>query len=160
MKRSGCVALLFCLFLGSPAVRGQALEPEAERAVSMVKGALEFWEKNGQAAAIDQINARNPLFSSGNYYVFVYDYSKPGTATCLARADGDATARGVDRWGQTDPDGKLYIQEMVRIAQSPEGKGWVDYKRMDPVSQKIEPKSSYVEKIKGASIFVGCGYYK
>jgi cytochrome c len=38
------------------------------------------------------------------------------------------------------------------------GTGWVDYKWVNPVSKKIEPKSTYIQK--GDEYFLGCGIYK
>lgn len=159
-KSKACCIFVLVLVLAFALGRGQTLKPEAEKAMKMVKTALDYWEKNGRDAALKEINARNPLFSDGAYYIFVYDYSKPGTAICIARADGDAAVLGVDKWAAPDSDGKLYIQEMVKIAQSAPGHGWVDYKKSNPVSQKIEPKSSYIEKVYNAPVFIGCGFYR
>jgi hypothetical protein len=38
------------------------------------------------------------------------------------------------------------------------GNGWVDYKWPNPITNKIEDKSSYVEKM--GDYFVGVGIYK
>jgi cytochrome c len=64
---------------------------------------------------------------------------------------------GVNRWGVKDPDGKLFLQEMISLAKT-KGSGWVDYKYPNPKSGKIEAKTSYVEFLDGW--MVGCGIYK
>ena len=46
---------------------------------------------------------------------------------------------------------------MVKIANGP-GSGWVNYKWPNPLTNKIEDKSSYVEKM--GDYFVGVGIYK
>jgi cytochrome c len=57
-----------------------------------------------------------------------------------------------------DQDGKYLIREMISIASGP-GSGWIDYKWPHPVNNKIEDKTSYVEKM-GADYFVGVGVYR
>jgi signal transduction histidine kinase len=56
-----------------------------------------------------------------------------------------------------DVDNKPFVQERVQIAKT-KGKGWQDYSFLNPVSQKIEPKSMYIEKFE--DMIVGCGVYK
>ena len=54
--------------------------------------------------------------------------------------------------GLKDQDGKYLVQALADIANGP-GSGWVDYKWPNPVNNKIEDKSSYVEKM--GDYFVG-----
>jgi cytochrome c len=56
-----------------------------------------------------------------------------------------------------DQDGKYLIREMIDVAKGP-GSGWVDYKWPNPLSNKIEDKTSYVEKM--GDYFVGVGVYR
>jgi cytochrome c len=56
-----------------------------------------------------------------------------------------------------DQDGVYLIQEMVKIANGP-GSGWVNYKWPNPLTNKIEDKTSYVEKMD--NYFVGVGAYR
>ena len=56
-----------------------------------------------------------------------------------------------------DQDGKFLIREMVAMSKGP-GSGWIDYKWPNPLTNKIEDKSSYVEKM--GDYFVGVGVYK
>ena len=48
-------------------------------------------------------------------------------------------------FGLKDQDGKYLIQALADVANGP-GSGGVDYKWPNPVNNKIEDKSSYVEK--------------
>jgi len=98
-------------------------------------------------------------FRDGEFYLFAYDISKEASAVCLARGDGNAALLGKDMWATKDPDGVTYIQNFVKTIKTA-GSGWVDYKRTNPTDKKIEAKSSYIEKIPGTAIFVGCGFYK
>jgi len=56
-----------------------------------------------------------------------------------------------------DPDGKFFLQDILKTAQSKKG-GWVDYKYTNPKNGKIEQKTSYVEPLDDWT--VGCGIYK
>ncbi|MNR23206.1 Methyl-accepting chemotaxis protein 4 [compost metagenome] len=56
-----------------------------------------------------------------------------------------------------DGDGKYYMRERIEIIKT-KGKGWQDYKFLDPLTKKIEPKSMYIEKFD--DLIVGCGIYK
>jgi signal transduction histidine kinase len=78
--------------------------------------------------------------------------------------DGNTVAHGANKAmiGHTsldlkDADGKLYNKEMIDLATS-KGNGWVDYRWVNPVNKKIEPKSSYIEKV--GDYVVGAGFYK
>src|ERR1019366_2690009 len=64
---------------------------------------------------------------------------------------------GKDLMGLKDQDGVYLIQEMVKIANGP-GSGWVNYKWPNPLTNKIEDKTSYVEKM--GNYFVGVGAYR
>ena len=46
---------------------------------------------------------------------------------------------------------------MIALAKGP-GSGWVDYKWPNPITDKIEDKSSYIEKM--GDYFVGVGVYR
>ncbi len=59
--------------------------------------------------------------------------------------------------GMKDPEGKLFIQDIITLAQT-SGTGWVDYHWPNPVTKKVEGKSSFVEKV--GDVVVGVGIYK
>jgi signal transduction histidine kinase len=50
------------------------------------------------------------------------------------------------------------VREFIAVAKNP-GQGWVDYKWPNPITNKIEDKSSYVEKL-GDDYWVGVGVYR
>jgi len=69
----------------------------------------------------------------------------------------DAGRVGKDLIDAKDPDGKLYVKERVDIAKS-KGKGWQDYKFMNPATKKVEQKTSFVERV--GDVIVCAGAYK
>jgi signal transduction histidine kinase len=46
---------------------------------------------------------------------------------------------------------------MIALAKN-KGNGWLDYKWTNPVSKKVEDKSTYVQR--HDDFFIGCGIYK
>ena len=64
---------------------------------------------------------------------------------------------GKDLLDMRDIDGKYLIKSLIEVANT-KGKGWVDYKWPNPVTNAIEAKSSYVKKYE--DMLIGCGIYK
>lgn len=59
-----------------------------------------------------------------------------------------------------DASGKEFAKEMTALAKSPKAIGWVDYEWTHPVTRKIEDKTSYIQRVPGADMFVGVGIYR
>jgi cytochrome c len=58
-----------------------------------------------------------------------------------------------------DASGKEFAKEMVHVARS--GKpGWVDYEWAHPVTKKVEDKSAFIQRVAGADLLVGVGFYR
>lgn len=85
-------------------------------------------------------------------YLFVYD----GAGKCMAQGS-TSTFVGTNRLAVKDPDGKPYIAEIIKLGKDA-GKGWVDYKFLNPADGRIEPKTTYLEACEGW--VVCCGIYK
>jgi len=142
--------LLLCLVITMPVLAADAGQKEA---IAMVDKALAYAKAHGKDKLVEEVNNKNPDFSQGELYIVV------------ASMDGVRIAHGSNPklvgksvTENPDVDGKYYGKEMVEIVQS-KGKGWVDYKFKNPVSGKIEPKSSYVAK-GGDDFFIFAGIYK
>lgn len=54
-------------------------------------------------------------------------------------------------------NGKFIIKSFIEAVNG-NGKGWVDYKWLNPIAKVIEPKCSYIEKVD--DLIMGCGIYK
>ena len=132
----------------------QAQDQKA-KALALVKEAVAFGKKNGKEALVKETNQGQGRFhvkTGDDLYVFIYDMA----GVCQA-IGFQSQMVGVNRWGVKDPDGKLFLQEMIGVAKT-KGSGWVDYKYPNPKSGRIEDKTSYVENLDGW--MVGCGIYK
>jgi len=131
---------------------GLAMASPKSEATGLVKKAVIHIKENGKEAALAEFNNANGKFVKGELYVFAYSLQ----GVIIAHPMNPKLV-GKDMLEIKDADGKYFTKEFIATVNGP-GKGWVDYRWTNPVSKKIEAKSSYVEK--AGDIFVGCGIYK
>jgi cytochrome c len=124
-----------------------------DEAVEMVKRVQEKFKKDGAEATFKAVSDKSiPEFHDRDLYPFIYEMNG------LNVAHGARPALiGKNLIDLKDQDGKYLIREMVTIANG-SGSGWIDYKWPNPINNKIEDKSSYVEKM--GDYFVGVGIYR
>ena len=124
-----------------------------DEAVAMVKRVLKKFAEAGPEATFKAVNDKSdPTFHDRDLYPFVYDLKGVNVAHGARPA-----LVGKNLISLKDQNGVYLIQEMIGLAKGP-GSGWVDYKWPNPITDKIEDKSSYVEKM--GDYFVGVGVYK
>lgn len=104
-------------------------------------------------ASFARFNSLNGGFIQDDLYVFVVELN-----TMVMEAHG-SMPRLVNRNVKElkDPDGKLIIQEMVRIARA-KGQGELSYKWRNQVTGKNENKTSYLQRT--GDYLVAVGYYQ
>jgi cytochrome c len=142
------VALLLAIHPASAAEFGTR-----DEAIAMVKRAQKMFTASGTEATFKAIDDKsNPAFHDRDLYVFVYDLN----GTCVSHGARPALI-GKHLISLKDQNGVYIIQEMIALAKGP-GNGWVDYKWPNPLTNKIEDKASYVEKM--GDYFVGVGVYR
>lgn len=149
MKRILVLALMSFVMFGFV---GFAAASAKDDAVALVKAAVADVKEHGKEKALANIQDPKGKFVKGELYVFAYDMK----GTIIAHPTNPKLV-GKDMTEVKDADGKYFTKEFLATANGP-GKGWVDYRWTNPVSKKIEPKSTYLEKV--GDIFVGCGIYK
>lgn len=125
----------------------------AEEAMALAKRAVETIKKDGQEKAFAQFNDPKGAFVKDDLYVMSYDMQGNNKAH-----GGNAKLIGKNLLEIKDKNGVFIVQELIKTAKSPTGKGWVDYVWVNTVTKAIEPKSTYVEKVD--DILVGVGIYK
>lgn len=144
---SMCAMFYVSIGLAFAAEKGTA--PEAE---AMVKKAVAYIKTNGAEKSYEEFT-HGKLFKDRDLYIIVYDLNGKNLAQ-----GANPKLVGKDLIGLKDPDGKPLIQMFVDLAKS-KGKGWVEgYKFLNPVTQKIEAKAMYLERV--GDTLVGCGIYK
>lgn len=145
--------LVAALFAASPVNAAPQFGTKAE-AVAMVHRVEQMFNKDGVDATFKAVDDKNvKAFHDRDLYPFIYDFS----GRCVAHGVRPALI-GKNLIDIKDQDGRYLIREMIRITKSG-GSGWVDYKWPDPITNVIEDKSAYVERL-GENYFVGVGVYK
>ncbi|MDD3846404.1 MAG: methyl-accepting chemotaxis protein [Syntrophorhabdaceae bacterium] len=91
-------------------------------------------------------------FVKGDLYIFV------NTIEGITQAHGqNPKLVGKEMHELKDADGKFFIKEITDVAKT-KGKGWVDYKWINPVTGKILEKTTYCQLV--GDVYLGCGIYK
>jgi signal transduction histidine kinase len=122
-------------------------------AVAMVKRVQDMFKAQGADATFKAVDDKAVAsFHDRDLYPFVYDMK----GTCVAPGARTALV-GKSLIDLKDQDGVYLIRKIVNLAEGP-GDGWVDYKWPNPITNKIEDKSSYVERM--GDYFVGVGVYR
>ena len=124
-----------------------------DEAMALVSKAVAHIKEVGKEKALADIGDPKGQFVKGELYVFAYSMQ----GVMLAHPMNPKLV-GKDMLEVKDSDGKNFTKEFIATVSGPAGHGWVDYNWTNPVSKKIETKSSYVAK--AGDIFVGCGIYK
>lgn len=148
---AGAMCALIVLFLMLGPLASAAERGSADEAVALVRKAVEYVQKHGKEKAYAEFNNSKGQFRDRDLYIIVFDMNGFGWAHPNARLVGKMTG------DIKDTDGKRIFQEQRKLALEA-GKGWVDYKWPDPLTQRIENKSTYLEKL--GDIIVMCGIYK
>lgn len=148
--KSILMAVMACLLMaGTAMAAGQGTQPEAE---ALVKKGVALIKSAGADKAYDEFT-NGTAFKDRDLYIFVYDLNGKNLAH-----GANAKLVGKDLIGLKDPDGKPLIQILVDLAKS-KGKGWSEsFKFRNPVTEKMEEKVVYIERV--GDTFIGSGVYK
>lgn len=155
MKSIFSAAVAASLF--AAVVAGSADAAEAggkEAAVALVDKAVAQVKKTGVEGACKDFADPAGLFFQGELYVFVQDMDMK----MICHAANPKRMNGKDLSELRDADGKYFVKEMAQLARS-SGSGWVDYRWINPATQKVEPKSSYVRRVSD-TLWLGVGIYR
>jgi cytochrome c len=157
MKRLLTGGLLGMTILAAAAIAANstisAAQPGAKDAVAMVEHGAAYMKAHGKDALIKKIKARSPDFVHGSLYLSMRDIN---TGMLLAHPIKPSLV-GKNLLDVGDANGKLYRSEIIIMARK-QGKGWVDYLYENPVSGKLEPKSTYL--VRFDDVVLEAGIYK
>jgi methyl-accepting chemotaxis protein-2 (aspartate sensor receptor) len=124
----------------------------SDEAIAMVKKTIASLAEKGKEATFAEVNSKLGGFRDRDLYVAIYDTQGRNVAH-----GANLKLIGRDLIGVKDEDGKPYVKERVDIIKQ-HGSGWQDYKFLNPVTKRVEPKTMYVEGFQ--DLIVGCGVYK
>ena len=139
-----------CLLLALSQAPATASEGSAtkEDALATVKKGVAFIKSNGRDKGYAEVSNKQGQFIKGDLYLVVYGLD----GTVRAHGANDKMV-GKNLIELKDVDGKAFVKERVDLGVS-KGSFWQDYKFTNPVTKKIEPKTSYCEKLDDAVV---CG---
>ena len=154
------VRYLFALSIATLLMCAAATSAEfgtKEEAVAMVKRVQEQFKKDGPEVTFKAVSDKSVKeYHDRDLYPFIYFRDGDKKGLCVAHGARPALI-GKNLLGLKDQDGKYLVRALADMANGP-GSGWVEYKWPNPITNKIEDKTSYVEKM--GDYFVGVGIYR
>lgn len=149
--------LLVCLLM----VSGMAMamtpapdkKPTQEDAKAITIKAVDLISAKGLDDAAKSFN-ENGEFKFGEIYVCVIDFKGAWLVYPPRPAGVGQVVINVK-----DADGVFIVKEIIKVAQE-KGEGWVEYRWLNPASNKIEPKITYAKRIPGKDLVAYVGIYK
>jgi cytochrome c len=152
MRKTIHVLVVLCVVVFMTGMACGAQQGTSKEAQDMVNAAVSYLKSNSPEKAYAVFNAKSGKFGNKDLYIFVVDFN----GMTLAHGGNNALV-GKSMKDLRDPDGKFFIKEMIELARS-KGNGWVDYKWPNPITKKIETKTTYIQR--AGDLFLGCGIYK
>jgi cytochrome c len=126
-------------FLGGSAFTAEwATKDEAQ---AMVKKAVSFVKAQGAEKGYAEISKKGGQFTDRDLYIVVYGLD----GKVLAHGANEKLI-GKDLIDAQDVDGKYFVKERTELGRK-QATFWQDYKFVNPVSKKIEPKQMYCERL-------------
>ncbi|MCA1247257.1 cache domain-containing protein [Massilia sp. MS-15] len=143
-------AATLSLAVPAPAAANSLTEKDA---IAMVERGAALMKAKGKDELIKRVNAKDPEFVQGELYLSMRD-ARTGIAVAHPY---NPSIIGKDLTDVPDANGKKYRREFIDVAAA-KGKGWVDYMYKNPTSGKIEPKTTYVQRVD--DLVLESGIYK
>ena len=112
-----------------------------DEAQAMVKKAVAFVKAQGAEKGYAEISKKGGQFTDRDLYIVVYGLD----GKVLAHGANEKLV-GKDLIDAQDVDGKYFVKERVELGRK-QATFWQDYKFVNPVSKKIEPKQMYCERL-------------
>lgn len=155
MMRRWMAAVLVALagLVGAAGAAWATERPDPEQVKALTTEAAKLLQSRDLDQARRTFHADGP-FRFGEVYVNVID----GNGTWLVYPP-NPKHEGKSVLNVRDADGKLLVQDIIRTARD-RAEGWVEYRWLNPVTNRIEPKMSYVKAVAGKDMIVYIGIYR
>ncbi len=151
--RSLMVVLVLALVGAGAGPTAAADKPTMEEVKAITLKAAALLAADGIDKAREAFHAEG-AFRQGEIYVNVIDLN----GTWLIYPPNPKN-EGKSVLNVRDAEGKLLVQEIIKVAKSP-GEGWVEYHWLNPATNTIQPKLSYVKMVPGRDVITYVGLYK
>jgi cytochrome c len=155
MKKKGalCILVVAVLCIIGIACVVYAITAE-EEAKEYTDRAAVFFKANGVEKTRAAIEDPKGPFTKGDLYVFIMDFNGVHIAN-----GGNPKLDGLNHMELKDPNGVFLTKEMIQVAKT-KGTGWVNYSWVNPVTKKVQPKTTYVKRIEGSNYYIAAGVWK
>jgi TRAP-type uncharacterized transport system substrate-binding protein len=123
-----------------------------QEAIAMVHRVQDMFKKLGPEQTFKAILSKASGTIDRDLYAYVVDENG------IVKANGaiPTMTPGTNLYNFRDQNGKYMMREQLDVCKGP-GRGWVDFRFLSPVTQTIEDKSTYIERME--SYCVGVGVY-
>jgi cytochrome c len=128
---------------------GAADHASKDEAMAMVKKAVGMIKQSGADKAYAAFDDKGGGFTDRDLYVVVY-----GLDGKVLAHGANAKLIGKDLLDAQDVDGKYYVKERTELARK-QGEFWQDYKFVNPVTKKIQPKEMYCQRVGETAVCAG-----
>jgi cytochrome c len=145
------ILLVTCMVFGVTVIAQASPQDDAK---ALAEKAAAYMKANGKDKAIAEINNPSGQFVKGELYVYAQGFD----GIILAHG-GNTKLVGQNHLEVKDPTGKFFVKEQLALVKS-KGSGWVEYSWTNPATKKVQPKKTWVQRIEGADIWVGCGIFQ
>jgi len=141
------------LAVAAPAPAAAQAAPTQDEAKALTLKAADLIAAQGLEEASKTFNEKG-AFNYGEIYVNVIDLNGVWRVYPPRPAGVGQNVLNVK-----DPDGRMIVQEILALAKD-KNEGWVEYRWMNPATNKIEPKVTYVKKVPEQDYIAYVGVYK
>jgi len=121
-----------------------------EEAIAMVRRVQEMFKKLGPEGTFQAIKRKAPGTVDRDLYAYIVDQN----GVVMANGVIPTMTTGTNLWNFRDQNGKYFMREQVAVCKSGQG-AWVDFRWLNPVTQQIGDKSSYIDRVGDYCVGVG-----
>jgi methyl-accepting chemotaxis protein len=131
---------------------GQFRLATAADAQAMVEKAYAYVKANGKARSLAAFNNLRGEFVKGELFIFAQDFHG-----IILAYGGNSAMVGQNLYEAKDVNGKYLGKGMIELAKT-QGNGWYEYHFLNPHTNTVQPKTTYVQKVD--DYYLACGVYK
>jgi TRAP-type uncharacterized transport system substrate-binding protein len=124
-----------------------------EEAIAMVHRVQEMFKKLGPEGTFQAVKRKAPGTVDRDLYVYILDLN----GVVMANGVIPTMTTGTNLYNARDQNGKYFMREKLELCRANQH-GWVDFRFLNPVTQTIEDKSSYIERT--GDYCTGVGIYR
>jgi cytochrome c len=153
MLAASALAPALPLSAAPAAERAEADNGTAERTLALVRRAVAHLQQVGPQRAFADFSDPRGAFVDGTLYIAVND-----AVSGVNLAHGlTPKVVGNSLLELQDSDGVFVIKKLIAVGNSPNHRGWIEYKWPHPLSHQWQRKRAYTERVGG--VLVTSGYF-